>query len=75
MEKQTIKRYRQAFSQQVVRECEGGASIFYLMQKYGIGAHETVKRWVEHYSRAAVAAAVSVLVGVLRAQDRVSPGR
>jgi transposase-like protein len=52
MEKQAIKRYSQAFKQQVVREYEGGTSIYHLMQKYGIGAHETVKRWVERYSRA-----------------------
>lgn len=52
MEKQAIKRYSQAFKQQVVREYEGGTSVYHLLQKYGIGAHETVKRWVERYGRA-----------------------
>ena len=52
MEKQAIKRYSQAFKQQVVREYEGGGtSIYHLLQKYGIGARDTVKRWVERYGR------------------------
>ena len=46
-----IKRYSQAFKQQVVREYETGASTYSLVQKYGIGDQKTVKRWVEEYGR------------------------
>ncbi|MFO7682118.1 MAG: transposase [Chloroflexota bacterium] len=46
-----IKRYSQAFRQQVVREYEDGASIYSLRQKYGIGAHNTIERWVKQYGR------------------------
>ena len=52
MEKHTVKRYSQAFKQKVVREYEAGASIYKLLQKYGIGSHTTVKRWIEKYSHA-----------------------
>jgi len=51
MDKQKVKRYSQAFKQQVVREYEGGASAYKLRQKYGIGGCNTIKRWVEKYSR------------------------
>ena len=51
MIKEPIKRYSQAFKQQVVREYEDGASIYSLRQKYGIGAHNTVERWVKQYGR------------------------
>jgi len=51
MIKEPIKRYSQAFKQQVVREYEAGASIYSLQQKYGIGAHHTVKRWLKQYGR------------------------
>ena len=51
MIKEPIKRYSQAFKQQVVREYEAGASNFSLRQKYGIGAHHTVERWVKQYGR------------------------
>jgi len=51
MIKEPIKRYSQAFKQQVVREYEAGASIYILQQKYGIGAHNTVKRWLKQYGR------------------------
>lgn len=51
MIKEPIKRYSQAFKQQVVREYEAGASNFSLRQKYGIGAHQTVERWVKQYGR------------------------
>ena len=49
--KEPVKRYSQAFKQQVVREYENGASSYSLRQKYGIGAHLTIKRWVEKYGR------------------------
>ena len=50
MRKEPVKRYSQAFKQQVVREYEAGASIYSLRQKYGIGTHNTIKRWIERYS-------------------------
>lgn len=51
MKKEPIRRYSQAFKQQVVREYEAGASVYSLQQKYGIGAHRTVERWVKQYGR------------------------
>ena len=51
MIKEPIKRYSQAFKQQVVREYEAGASIYSLRHKYGIGAHNTIERWVKQYGR------------------------
>jgi transposase-like protein len=51
MNKEPIRRYSQAFKQQVVREYEAGASIYQLLQKYGIGGHNTVKQWVKQYGR------------------------
>lgn len=48
----TNRRYSQAFRQQVVREYEAGASVYSLRQKYGIGCHRTVERWVKQYGRA-----------------------
>lgn len=58
MIKEPIKRYSQAFKQQVVREYEAGASIYSLRQKYGIGAHNTVERWVKQYGRSGYRAEV-----------------
>ncbi len=49
--KKIYKKYSQAFKHQVVQEYESGASIYQLMQKYGIGSHLTIQRWVEKYSR------------------------
>ena len=46
MENEKVKRYSQAFKQQVVREYESGSSINTLRQKYGIGGHHTVKEWI-----------------------------
>jgi transposase-like protein len=51
MQKEPVKRYSQAFKQQVIREYEAGGSITSLRQKYGIGSHRTVERWVKKYSR------------------------
>lgn len=51
MEKEKVKGYSQAFKQKVVREYEAGVSVYKLRQKYGIGGHTTVKRWIEKYSR------------------------
>ena len=52
MRKETVRRYSQAFKQQVVKEYEAGASVYSLLQKYNIGAHKTVERWVKQYGRA-----------------------
>jgi transposase-like protein len=52
MEIEKVKRYSQAFKQQVVREYESGSSINQLRQRYGIGGHHTVKQWIKQYSRA-----------------------
>jgi len=49
MKKEPIKRYSQAFKQQVVREYEAGASATSLAQQYGIGSHTTIKKWVKKY--------------------------
>ena len=43
MKKEPIRRYSQAFKQQVVREYEGGASVNSLRHKYGIGSPGTIK--------------------------------
>ena len=51
MKKEPIKRYSQAFKQQVVREYEAGASATSLAQQYGIGTHTTIKKWVKKYGR------------------------
>lgn len=51
MKKEPIRRYSQAFKQQVVREYEAGESIYRLRQKYGIGAHKTIQEWIAKFSR------------------------
>ena len=61
MKKDPIKRYSQAFKQQVVREYEAGVSIYSLLQKYGIGAHHTVERWVKRYGRSGYRSEVVVI--------------
>lgn len=50
MTKKTIKRYSEAFRQQVVREYEAGSSLEELRKKYGIGGMRTIQGWVEKYS-------------------------
>ena len=50
-QKEPVRRYSQAFKQQVVREYEAGASIYQLLEKYGIGAHKTAERWVKQFGR------------------------
>lgn len=52
MKKEQVKRYSQAFRQQVVREYEAGATIYSLRQQYGIGGYNPVKQWIEQFSRA-----------------------
>lgn len=51
MEKIPLKRYSQAFKQQVVREYEAGATATYLSQKYGISGGSTIAGWVKRFSR------------------------
>lgn len=64
MEKEPIRRYSQAFKQQVVREYEAGASVTSLLQKYGIGSHQAVKRWISQYGRSGYRAEVVVIQSV-----------
>lgn len=52
MQKEPVRRYSQAFKQQVVREYEAGSSIYRLLAKYGIAGHNTVRQWIKKYSRA-----------------------
>jgi transposase-like protein len=61
MKKEPIRRYSQAFKQQVVREYEAGASVYSLQQKYGIKAHRTVQRWVGQYGRSGYRSEVVVI--------------
>jgi transposase-like protein len=68
MKQEVIKRYSQAFKQQVVREYEAGASIYSLMQKYGIGSHRNVQRWVKQYGRSGYR---SELVVIQTVEDQV----
>jgi len=69
MKKEPVKRYSQAFRLQVVREYEAGASIYALQQKYGIGAHSTVKRWVERYGRTGYRSEVTLVQSVEDQQE------
>lgn len=52
MSKTVVKRYAEGLKRQVVREYEAGQSVYALQQKYGIGAHVTIKRWIEKYGSA-----------------------
>lgn len=49
-QKEIVKRYSQAFKQQVVREYEAGSSVYSLQQKYGITGAVTIKNWVNKFS-------------------------
>ena len=64
MKKVIVKRYSQAFKQQVVREYEAGASVYSLLQKYGIGTERTVKRWVQQYGRSGFRSELVVIQSV-----------
>lgn len=64
MKKESIKRYSQAFKQQVVREYEAGASIYSLQQKYGIGGYTSVKRWIAQYGRSGYRSELVVIQSV-----------
>ena len=61
LEKEPIKRYSQAFKQMIVREYEAGTSVYALLNKYGIGGHKTVKRWIKQYGRSGFRAEVVVI--------------
>jgi len=61
MKKEPVKRYSQAFKQQVVREYEAGASIYTMLNKYGIGGHGTVKLWIKRYGRSGYRSEVVVI--------------
>lgn len=61
MKKEPVKRYSQAFKQQVVREYEAGTSIYTLLSKYGIGGHGTVKGWIKRYGRSGYRSEVVVI--------------
>jgi transposase-like protein len=52
MRRIAVKRYSEAFKQQVVREYEGGRSMKELSAKYGIGGGSTISAWVTKYGRA-----------------------
>jgi len=54
MNKSVIKRYSEAFKQQVVCEYEAGTSMQELREKYGIGGGSTIGEWVAKYGRAGV---------------------
>ncbi len=47
----TIKKYSQAFKQQIVQEYEGGTSLTELQKKYGINGGSTIQGWVQRYGR------------------------
>jgi len=64
MKNRSVRRYSQAFKQQVVREYESGASVYTLLQKYGIGTHNTVTRWVSQYGRSGYRSEVVVIQSV-----------
>lgn len=51
MEKTPLKRYSQAFKQQIVREYEAGATASQLSQKYGIMGGSTIAGWVKRFGR------------------------
>lgn len=54
MTKTVIKRYSEAFRQQVVREYEKGISLPDLKKKYGIGGSMTIQRWIKKYGLSGV---------------------
>ena len=49
----TLKRYSEAFKQQVVQELEEGrfGSAHEAGQAYGIGGHATIQRWLKEYGK------------------------
>jgi transposase-like protein len=52
MKKTTMKRYSEAFKQQVVSEYEAGQGVPALRRKYGITGNGTIERWVKRYGHA-----------------------
>jgi transposase-like protein len=68
MKKEPVKRYSQAFKQQVVREYEGGQSGLKLQQKYGVSIG-SIKRWVQQYGREGYRSEVMVIQTVEDQQE------
>ena len=64
MIKKQVKRYSQAFKQQVVREYEAGESVKRLRERYRIGGTNTVKEWVEKYGREGWRSEMVIIQGV-----------
>ena len=54
MQKTIIKRYSEAFKQQIVREYEAGSSIPELGEKYGVYGGNTIRAWLKKYAREGV---------------------
>ena len=54
MQKTIIKRYSEAFKQQIVREYEAGSSIPELSEKYGVHGGNTIRGWLKKYAREGV---------------------
>lgn len=69
MKKEYVKRYSQAFKQQVIKEYEEGASTAYLNQKYGIGGGNTIKDWVKKYGKQGYRSEVVVIQTVEDQQE------
>jgi transposase-like protein len=69
MAKQLVKRYSESFKQQVVREYEAGASAHSLQQKYGITGANTIKTWVNKYSRSGYRSQVALIQTVEDQQE------
>ncbi|MEA1999221.1 MAG: helix-turn-helix domain-containing protein [Chloroflexota bacterium] len=61
MKKEIVKRYSQAFRQQVVREYEAGTNVNRLQQKYGIGGSSTIQRWIKKYSHAGLRSEMMII--------------
>jgi len=61
MKKEYVKRYSQAFKQEVVKEYEAGASAKYLSEKYGIGGGSTIKGWVKKYGREGYRSEIAII--------------
>ena len=69
MTKTKVKRYSQAFRQQVVREYEQGASVNSLRKKYAIGNFGTIKRWIERYASEGYRSEVVLIQSVADQED------
>ena len=50
MSEPIVKRYSDAFRQQVVREYEAGTPLEDLRKKYGIRGNSTIQKWIQKFS-------------------------